>query len=95
LLSPSGPTASARKRWVRPASISRRVDAERLTGATFAVRGWASQGWLRAGLDVDRARDQLWTLNSPAVWVLLGERGWSGEDYETWHANALRALILR
>jgi hypothetical protein len=29
------------------------------------------------------------------VWVLLGERGWSGEDYETWLANALRALILR
>jgi AcrR family transcriptional regulator len=71
------------------------VDAERLTGATFAVRDWAARGWLRDGLDADRARDQLWTLNSPAVWLLLGERGWSGADYEAWLAGALRALILR
>jgi AcrR family transcriptional regulator len=71
------------------------VDAERLTGATFAVRGWAEQGWLRSGLSVERARDQLWTLNAPAVWLLLVERGWSGEDYEAWLAGALRALLLR
>jgi AcrR family transcriptional regulator len=71
------------------------VDAERLTGATFAVRDWAGRGWLAPGLDVERARDQLWTLNSPAVWLLLGERGWSGEDYEAWLAGALRALLLR
>jgi AcrR family transcriptional regulator len=70
------------------------IDAERLTGATFAVRAWAEQGWLRPGLDVDRARDQLWTLNSPAVWVLLEDREWSGEEYEQWLAGCLRALIL-
>jgi AcrR family transcriptional regulator len=70
------------------------VDAERLIGATNAVRRWAERGWLRPGLDVERARDQLWTLNSPAVWVLLGERGWSGEEYEEWLAGALRGLLL-
>jgi AcrR family transcriptional regulator len=70
------------------------VDAERLTGSTFAVRDWARRGWLRPGLDVERARDQLWALNSPAVWALLGERGWSGADYERWLAGALAALVL-
>jgi AcrR family transcriptional regulator len=71
------------------------VDAERLTGATFAVRDWAGRGWLRPGLDPDRARDELWTLNSPAVWLLLGERGWSGADYESWLAGSLLSRILR
>jgi AcrR family transcriptional regulator len=71
------------------------VDAERLTGATFAVRAWDERGWLRPGLGVEKARDQLWTLNAPAVWVLLGERGWSGEDYASWLAAGLRALVLR
>jgi len=70
------------------------VDKERLVGATSAVNAWAERGWLRRGLDADRARDVLWTLNSPAVWVLLGERGWSRPEYEAWIAEGLLALIL-
>jgi AcrR family transcriptional regulator len=70
------------------------VDAERLVGSEMAVRAWAERGWLRPGLDVDRARDILWTLNSPAVWLLLGERGWSQAAYRSWIAEALRSMIL-
>jgi AcrR family transcriptional regulator len=71
------------------------VDAERLTGATLVARLWAERGWLRPGLDAERARDVIWTLNSPDVWLLLSQRGWSADDYEGWIADGLRGLVLR
>jgi AcrR family transcriptional regulator len=50
---------------------------------------------LRAGLDVTRATDILWTLNHPDVWLLLvGERGWTPEQYEQWLAEASCAQLL-
>jgi AcrR family transcriptional regulator len=70
------------------------VDTERLTGAQSAVDNWASRGWLRDGLAVDRARDMLWTLNSPAVWSLLKDRGWSDDDYAAWLAETLLRTVL-
>ena len=71
------------------------IDAERLTGARVAVSHWVSRGWLRDGLDVERARDMLWTLNSPAVWSLLKDRGWSDDDYATWLADTLLLTVLQ
>jgi hypothetical protein len=71
------------------------VDAERLAGATLVAGLWADRGWLRPGLDADRARDLVWTLNSPAVWLLLRDRGWSQGDYEGWIADSLLAMVLR
>ena len=51
---------------------------------------------LRAGLDVDRATDVLWTFNHPDVWLLLvGQRGWSPEAFEDWFADALVTQLLR
>jgi AcrR family transcriptional regulator len=70
------------------------IDTERLTGAQLAINHWASRGWLRDGLDVARARDMLWTLNSPAVWSLLKDRGWSDDDYAAWLADTLLQTVL-
>ncbi len=70
------------------------VDTERLAGAAAATRAWHERGWLRTGLEPDRARDLLWTLNAPAVWVLLGERGWDRPGYERWITEGLLALVL-
>jgi AcrR family transcriptional regulator len=51
---------------------------------------------LRRGLDVKRASDILWTLNHPDVWQLLvGERGWTAEQWERWFTEAVRAQLLR
>jgi hypothetical protein len=71
------------------------VDAERLIGATLIAGLWAERGWLRPGLGTERARDVIWTLNSPDVWLLLSQRGWSAEDYESWIATGLRSMVLR
>src|SRR5262245_27545695 len=46
-------------------------------------------------LDVDRAADVLWLINHPNTWLLLvGERGWTAEQYEQWAADtACRELL--
>ena len=54
------------------------------------------KGALRPGLDVDRATDILWTLNHPNLWQLLvGERGWTPEQYEQWFGDAVCAQLLK
>src|SRR6266536_2157914 len=51
---------------------------------------------LRPGLDVAPATDILWTLNHPDVWLLLvGERGWTPEQWERWFADTACAQLLR
>ena len=51
---------------------------------------------LRPGLEVTRATDILWTLNHPDVWLLLvGERGWTPEQWEQWFADTTCAQLLR
>ena len=55
----------------------------------------AEKNALRPGLDVDRATDILWTLNHPDVWhLLVGERGWTPEQYERWFGDAVCAELL-
>jgi AcrR family transcriptional regulator len=50
---------------------------------------------LRADLDVARATDILWTLNHPDVWLLLvGQRGWTPEQFEQWFGDTACALLL-
>lgn len=46
-------------------------------------------------LDAARATDILWTLNHPDVWLLLvGERGWTPEQFETWLGDTAIDLLL-
>jgi AcrR family transcriptional regulator len=46
-------------------------------------------------LDVTRAADILWTLNHPDVWLLLvGQRGWTPEEFETWLGDTACAQLL-
>jgi AcrR family transcriptional regulator len=51
---------------------------------------------LRPGLDTIRAADVLWTLNHPNLWhLLVGERGWTPEEWEQWFADTTCAQLLR
>ena len=51
---------------------------------------------LRAGLAVARAADILWTLNHPSLYrLLVGDRGWTPEQYEKWLADLLCSQLLR
>lgn len=59
------------------------------------VETLAEKQALRTSLDIDRATDILWTLNSPEVWQLLvvGRR-WTPEEYEQWCADAACSQLL-
>lgn len=71
------------------------IDGERLTGTAGIAGRLAELGALRRGLTVDRARDTIWTLNSVPVWRLLTrDRGWPGDDYEAWVAEAMIAAVV-
>jgi hypothetical protein len=55
----------------------------------------AAHDGLRPGVDVGRATDILWTLNHPHVWALLvDERGWTPDDFESWFAAVTSEQIL-
>ncbi len=71
------------------------METWRLEGqGRFAAR-LAEQGSLRGGLSLDDATSIVFTLCSLAVYDLLVlERGWSDERYETWLAAALTDELL-
>ena len=71
------------------------IQSEFHANQRMIVGGIDGVGGLRPGLGVDGATDILWTLNHPDVWNLLVlERGWSPEDYETWLAQSSCAQLL-
>jgi AcrR family transcriptional regulator len=50
---------------------------------------------LREGLSKDAARAVLWTMTSREIFrMLVRERGWTGEQYETWLSAALRQQLV-
>jgi AcrR family transcriptional regulator len=60
------------------------------------VESLRSKRSLRPGLDVDRATDLLWTLNHPDLWhLLVGERGWTPDQYEQWFGDIVCQQLLR
>lgn len=71
------------------------IRRESHAGASGIVAHLASVGALRPGLDVDRARDELWLLIQPEMYRLLtGDRGWSAEEVQDWLARTATALLL-
>jgi hypothetical protein len=46
-------------------------------------------------ISVTSLTDILWTLNHPDLWhLLVGERGWTADEYEDWFAEAVMAQLL-
>jgi AcrR family transcriptional regulator len=75
--------------------ILERLDAQRLEHMALAVKQVAAHGPLRRSLDATAARDIVWTLTSPQVFLLLiRERGWSKDQYADWLADMLTKALL-
>jgi hypothetical protein len=84
------PRGERRKR--RASAAARDYRAGALAGAERIVT--QLDGFLRDDLDVQQARDQVWTLISPEVRRLLVDgRGWSIEEYETWVSGVLMGMV--
>jgi len=79
---------AARKVWDK-------VRAERRIGARNVVRLVEDRGALREGLDPDAAADVVFVLNDPGLYqVLVRERGWRPEAFESWLSETLRLQLL-
>lgn len=75
--------------------ILQKLNKQRLEHMTIAAQQIAANGPFRQGLDEDTARDTIWALSSPEVFLLLRrDRGWSREKYADWLANLLIKALL-
>jgi AcrR family transcriptional regulator len=77
------------------AALWERIGAEYHANQLAIAERLATDGALRPGLDATRAADLLWTINHPHTWhLLVGERGWTPEEYERWVAETSIAQLL-
>jgi AcrR family transcriptional regulator len=78
------------------AALWSRIQTEYHANQRAVVESLARKNALRPGVSVDRAADILWTLNHPNTWQLLvGERGWTPEEYERWSGDAACTQLLK
>jgi len=77
------------------AALWKRIQAEFYDNQRAIVERLQENHALRPGLDVDRGADILWTLNHPDLYSLLvGDRGWTPEQYEEWLGEAFCSQLL-
>jgi AcrR family transcriptional regulator len=73
------------------AALLAEIARQRHQGQQGIARSLASSGALRPGLGERDAADVIHALASPEVYgLLVSDRGWSGERYETW----LRSILI-
>jgi len=78
------------------AALWDRIETEFHANQRVIVDSLADAGALRPGLDAEEAADILWTLNHPDVWrALVGRRGWTPEQWESWFAATAISQLLR
>lgn len=71
------------------------IQTEFRANQQLIVESLAEKGALRAGLDIRRATDLLWTLNHPDLWLLLVVRcGWSPQEWQAWFVESCRQQLL-
>ena len=75
--------------------LAQQVEARRRENQARLVASLHEQGALRPGLSLEEATDVLWALTSYDLYrMLVVERGWEAERYETWLAQLLVQHLL-
>ena len=76
--------------------LAQQIEARRRQNQSGLVEYLQEQGMLRHGLSREDAIDVLWTLTSYDLYRLLViERQWSSQHYETWLASLLIEQLLQ
>jgi AcrR family transcriptional regulator len=72
-----------------------KLNEEGLAGVTMLGRHLLDSGQLRAGIDLDEARDVLWTYLAIDHYerLVLGQ-GWSHQRYANWLARAITCALM-
>lgn len=77
------------------AAVLRQRGEQRLQDLRAVANALADRGALAPGTGVDRATDLLWALGAAEMYrLLVGERGWSPEQYEAWLAAAVTQSVV-
>jgi len=77
------------------AALWARIQSDFHANQREIVASLHERGALTPGLDVERGADVLWALNHPDLWhLLVGQRGWSPEDYERWFGDTACSQLL-
>ncbi|HCK66411.1 MAG TPA: hypothetical protein DHW49_09100 [Anaerolineae bacterium] len=75
--------------------LSKKYIDGRFQGMGFFIDCVMANGNLRKNLDKLTATETVWLLTSAEVYnLLIVERGWSGEEYETWLSQTLTDFLL-
>jgi hypothetical protein len=71
-------------------------ERQRLRAATMVAEAVAERHGLAAGMSVEAARDVVWILNAPELYVSLSrKRRWSRRRYVNWARDALVKMLVR
>jgi AcrR family transcriptional regulator len=77
------------------AAVWDQMQEERLLGMTHFARHLRDGGHLRDGVNLEEARDILWTFISAELWSLLVvKRRWTPQRYGEWMGDMLIAALL-
>lgn len=72
-----------------------KIQAERRVGSGRVIEDVQSKGPLRPGLTAEVAADLLWILNDAGLYhLLVHQRGWPQEQFQTWLSASMRAQLL-
>lgn len=72
-----------------------KIQAERRVGSGRVIEDVQSKGPLRPGLTAEVAADLLWVLNDAGLYhLLVHQRGWPQEQFQTWLSASMRAQLL-
>ena len=77
------------------AALWKRIQTEFYDNQRAVVERLQANNALRPGLELDQAADILWALNHPDLYrLLVGERGWTPQQYEEWLGDAFCTQLL-
>ena len=77
------------------AAVWNRISERRAANMRLLAADVASSGQLRPALGIQDVADTIWVTNSPEVHqLLIGDRGWTPEQYESWLASLWRRALL-
>src|SRR6266581_424549 len=78
------------------ADLARQIEGRRRQNQSYLIADLHEQGLLRHGLPPEEAIDILWSLTSYDLYrMLVLERRWLPEGYETWLAHLLIQHLLQ
>ena len=78
------------------ADLGRQIEGRRRRNQSYLIADLHEQGLLRPGLAPEEASDALWSLTSYDLYrMLVVERRWLPERYESWLAQLLIQHLLQ